>query len=274
MTVHIVNYGSNEFMPMQRYQNNQWRTFHPEVIIHSFVKQDLAGILQSLDTIDTAKIRDVLTEPKGDGLWAWKIPLIYAVFNKAQKGDIIFYLDSGCCLEQRIDYIFAEIRAKGSLFCKVSGIEDEEICRKWLLLQFPERKHLIETANLFSLEKWDKRRIAQDLDPGAGQVAAGLQGWRVSEENNHILRDLLLQITRENYDDTTAITSSCYIEHRHDQSVLSALVYRYALPIRESVPGIVKHKNSFLASHKRSTVRAFLGNKKNKIVKLIQHYKT
>ena len=51
--------------------------------------------------------------------------------------------------------------------------------------------------------------------------------------------------------------------------VLSTLVYRYALPIRESVPGIVKHKNSFLASHKRSTVRAFLGNKKNKIIKLI-----
>lgn len=240
-----INYASNRFVPLQTLQNQLWAKFHNNVKIFSFNKLSIKFILNELK-LDTSNIKKVLEQPKGDGLWAWKILLINYIFSRSNNGDSILYLDSGGCPTKNVDYIFEEINSKKSLFCKVSGIENEAKCRSWLLSQpsLSSKIELINEDNLFALRKWDKREIDKSLDPNLIQIAGGIQGWLVCNENREIISELLHMITLENYDDNSNITNKSYIDHRHDQSVLSPVVYQKKLNILGSVPGILFHRGS------------------------------
>lgn len=238
MTIHVLNYASGRFLHAQEVQNAKWRETHPgvDLVVHSFQKSSIPT------ECVTPEIAEVLAVPRGDGLWAWKALCISHVFDKARDGDIVFYMDSGAHPTTNQESLFTEIARHGQVFTRVSGFDEEGITRQWLLSvpRYAHRRALIEQPDLFLAQKWDKRLVA--YPPGAVQVCGGFQGYLVCEKNRAFLAELRSKITLAHYDDTTGVQHSEYIDHRHDQTVLTEMVYRHRAHIVDTLPGILLHR--------------------------------
>jgi hypothetical protein len=238
MTIHVLNYASGRFLQAQELQNAKWRELHPgsELVVHSFLKSSIPT------KYVTPEVAQVLAVPRGDGLWAWKALCISHVFDQAREGDIVFYMDSGAHPTTSQESVFSEIAQHGQVFTRVSGFDEEEETRRWLLSvpRYAERRPLIEQPDLFLAQKWDKR--LSPYPAGAVQVCGGFQGYLVCDRSRSFLSELRSRITLAQYDDTTGVQHSCYIDHRHDQTVLTEMVYRHQLHVVDTLPGILLHR--------------------------------
>lgn len=238
MTTHIVNYASGRFLQAQQLQNAKWRELHAgsDLIVHSFQK----------DTLPREHLNDeiakVLANPKGDGLWAWKTLCLSHVYDRARQGDLVFYMDSGAYPTTNQADLFANIAKYGSIFVRVPGFDREEPTRAWLrtLPLYAAKKDLIEQPDLFLARKWDKRATA--YPEGAVQVCGGFQGYLVCDRNTQFLAQLRSMITLENYDDGTNVQHSAYIDHRHDQTVITEMAYKTQMKIVDTLPGVLLHR--------------------------------
>jgi len=238
MTIHIVNYASGRFVQAQRLQNAKWREFHPgaDLMIHSFERSSLPR------TYWNEEIEMILSNPRGDGLWAWKALCISHVYDQARDGDIVLYMDSGAHPTAEQSKLFSEIGSVGSAFSRVSGFDDQEATRRWLrtLPLYREKGALIEQPDLFLARKWDKRLTA--YPEGVEQVCGGFQGYLVCQRNAEFLRQLRFMITRANYDEVSNVQHTNFIEHRHDQTVLTEMVYKHSMNILRTMPNILLHR--------------------------------
>jgi len=164
------------------------------------------------------------------------------VYDRAREGDIIFYMDSGAHPTEPQTRLFDEIALKASVFCKVPGFDEEGITRAWLrtLPLYSVKRGLIEEPNLFLAQKWDKRVTA--YPPGAVQVCGGFQGYLKCERNTAFLAELRSMMTLANYDEVTNVQHSGYIDHRHDQTVLTEMVYKHSMNVVDKMPGILLHR--------------------------------
>ena len=238
MTVHVLNYASGRFLQAQQLQNAKWRELHPhaDIVIHSFQKSSLPR-----ERV-TEEIAKVLAVPKGDGLWAWKVLSISHVFDNAREGDIVFYMDSGAHPTQNLEGVFSEVASRGHIFVRVPGFDEEGITRRWLLTvpAYAHKRALIEQPNLFLAGKWDKRGLVYPA--GVVQVCGGFQGYLVCERSRQFLHELRAMVTLANYDDTTNVRHADYIDHRHDQSVLTEMVLKHGMHVVDALPGILLHR--------------------------------
>lgn len=242
MKINIVNFASGRFVLSQKIQNLYWSDCYPEAVVHSFNREDL---LELRRVVKRKQIIEVLNVPRGDGLWAWKLLFINVVFSKCETDDVVLYLDSGGLPIGNVDYIFDLIRAQGNFFAKVDAIEDESVCRNWLRTtnKYSSKQHLIDDGGLFLHKKWDKRH-RKNLPDDLVQTAGGVQGWLVNHRNKEIINYLTDQISLSNYDDYTEITSMDYIDHRHDQSVLSEFVEVEKLFVSPTMKNVLWHKGN------------------------------
>jgi hypothetical protein len=151
-------------------------------------------------------------------------------------------MDSGAHPTQGQEWIFSEIARFGQIFLKASGADDEAITRAWLLTLsgLANKRDLISQPELFLAQKWDKRLT--HYPPGVVQVCGGFQGYLVCEKNARFLRELRGMVTIANYDDTSGIQHDGFISHRHDQTVLTEMVYKHGLHIVDKLPGINLHR--------------------------------
>jgi len=238
MTIHIVNYASGRFLQAQELQNAKWKETHPgvDLVVHSFGRATIPT--EHL----TPEIAKVLSVPKGDGLWAWKVLCVSQVFGRAKEGDLVFYMDSGAYPTESQERTFSEIAHHGQFFVRASGPDDETITRAWLMTvpRYESKRTLIMEPELFLARKWDKRLTL--YPPTAVQVCGGFQGYLVCQENARFLEALRSMITLANYDDVTNVQHSNYIDHRHDQAVLTEMVLKNRSHIVDTFPGINLHR--------------------------------
>ncbi|HXT70407.1 MAG TPA: hypothetical protein VN700_11660 [Vicinamibacterales bacterium] len=257
--IHIVNYATGRFLGAQEMQNRQWRELEGEetIRIHSFSRPDVLPILRGLNLPNESEIANTLAVPRGDGLWAWKSVLTYHVFSDiAGDGDIVFYMDSGACPTASFSTIWAHIQAHGSLFVKVSAFECPAKVRGWLGDQMQFRERIADIGGIgFSSKLWTKpfppaednplglpqavvRRLRQKAPAPAvdqtlmesEQVCGGFQGYLKAPAGGQLLCDLLDSTSPWFFDDVVRPgAESRYIDHRHDQSILSLLVNAQSL---------------------------------------------
>ena len=152
----------------------------------------------------------VSSNTKGYGLWSWKPFIIEKQMNALNEGDILVYLDAG-----------VEINERGS-------------SRFTHYLDFLARNDIL----LFSLDhqhrQWTKkspRLFSYDRNYFRNQVVAGIILLRVSTKSRALIRDwkelvsldggaLLTDPSPDSLENHVEL-----IEHRHDQSLLSKVVF-------------------------------------------------
>jgi hypothetical protein len=209
MKLRLVCYANRKFAAAQRWLVHSARRFgFDEICVYR--ERDLKR------TTFFEKHRDILTLPRGAGYWLWKPYYIAHVLRESAPGDIVAYIDSGI-------EIIADLKPVVDICASGRGIA---------LFQVHGGHNII----------WTKRSCLAGMgcdEPRyhrAQQVMGGFQFYRNCPDSHEFLRQWLDYCCQpqlltdapnppgmENYPE--------YIDHRHDQSIISLLAARWELPI-------------------------------------------
>ena len=183
----------------------------PDARVWLFDESDIAAEIEGLDQPFLEFSR---AHPRGFGYWVWKPWVVLEVMKKAQEGDVVFFLDAGCT---------------------VHTSKTSRLRYQWYL------DHIKEHGSLFFQEKffeysWTKKEVIEHFrlsEPhlATGQVISGIHGHLVNTSSRRIIQEWLSACTLDSGRLLLDVKSSVnedkrFIEHRHDQSVLSCLVKR------------------------------------------------
>jgi hypothetical protein len=169
----------------------------------------------------------VARNPRGFGYWLWKPYLLLRKLRSVRDGDIVFYCDAGCEINPLGAKIFAEY---------VSLLRQHEL----LLFRLP---HLNE--------HWTKGDLLDRYPALSGQrqIMGTVFAVRASDATRAFAQawyDLCCADDYHYLDDTKSVAPNRpgFMEHRHDQCCLSAVVSREcpSLSILE-VGSMMKRKN-------------------------------
>jgi hypothetical protein len=163
-----------------------------------------------------------LFKKKGYGFWIWKPFLINEILKKSKEGDIICYADSGCEISKFGKELFLEnikfTSSSGSLFFHMPGYPEINWTKK-------------RTLDFFRVSK-DCRIIS------TAQIQATYFYIKNNETNRKLIRDWLNYCNFNRFSlvddsDNFGINAKTFIDHRHDQSILSLLVKRNKIVTKE-----------------------------------------
>jgi hypothetical protein len=153
---------------------------------------------------------------RGFGYWAWKPYLVNRKINSLQDGDVLVYLDAGFEINpsgaHRFSY-YLDFVARHDML--VFPIPEQH--RNWVK---PHHSLKIETENYFR-----------------NQVAAGFIMLRVSDLSRRIIRkwyNLAFEDSGSSLTDWLGdggTLGSGFMEHRHDQAVLTHVIISENLPV-------------------------------------------
>jgi hypothetical protein len=151
----------------------------------------------------------ILNNPRGYGYWLWKPYLIKKTIQNMNKGDILLYLDSGCELT---------CNRKNELLKCINIVKTD---------------HIIGTLAKTE-RKWNKMDLLIKLDMNkdiylnTGQRQAGTNMFLVCDETINLVNEWYAIGCEYHYidDSPSIIPNGKFIEHRHDQSIMS-LLYKY-----------------------------------------------
>lgn len=159
------------------------------------------------------KNKEVLSNPRGAGLWLWKPYFINRELNKLKDGDVLIYCDAGVQVIQNVNYII-----------------DRMVDDIWLF------------GNLWKHVEWCKGDVLNEIIPvwkdgrynDIKQVQASVIFIKVSDWSKKFVKEWLRLCCLPGMIDDSASKSESFTtfqEHRHDQAILTCLQIKYGLPL-------------------------------------------
>lgn len=162
--------------------------------------------------------KDFVTNSRGYGYWIWKPYIILNLLEKINDGDNVFYIDSGGCILEHRNKRFEEYL---------------ELLKHNPILVFADGGSCEKSPNYkekyFQKMKVLKRFNLQNDEEflNSGQVEGGVFICKKCQESVDFLKEWLNLLTEDNYslvnDDDNFEQLNEFIDHRHDQSILSIL---------------------------------------------------
>ena len=153
----------------------------------------------------------ITNNPRGYGYWLWKPYIIKKTMEQMQDGDILLYLDCGCEIDKN---------KKGEISEFLEFVKNENIIGTYTKTDKEYNKmDLIKKLNMLDTKYIDEP-----------QRQAGAILFCVCDKTRNIVNEWYeLACDYHNIDDTPSISVnlSCFIEHRHDQSIYSLLKKKY-----------------------------------------------
>ena len=151
--------------------------------------------------------KQVLDQPRGAGYWLWKPYIILKSMMEMKAGDVLVYADAGLYLNANIDHIIKTMDQDVSLF----GNTHPHV--RW--------------CKAYCLYKMGM----QDISPSQEQVQASVILFKITRETFDFVKEWLLWGQFKGMiDDTPSedyIERHDFIEHRHDQAILTNLAVKY-----------------------------------------------
>lgn len=178
---------------------------------------------------------------RGYGLWSWKPYLVYRELNKLREGDILLYVDAGCEINPNGEKLFAEY------------------------LDYTSRKGLLFFSIGQQQRHWTKPNtdLVTEEHYFRNQVASGAFFIKVCEDSRKFVKSWLDLCASDNgflLKDpqlTQNLDSPGFRDHRHDQSILSKLVFEAGLePLPDGtylIPWSLAKRNPILALRNTQT---------------------
>lgn len=193
---YLINYADNMYRKAQRF--NTWTAKH----IAGFDKViEYSG--QDIDKDFYKANKDILDQPRGNGLWLWKPYLIYKTLSKVKDGDIVFYSDSGAYFTRKPKELW-NIMKKTDLWVSATPLQEEQFTKKAVLNQYDPKKIYRKEA----------------------QFQASFLAIKKTSENMRIIKAWLDACTKIELlaPSDNEGESATFISHREDQSILSLLL--------------------------------------------------
>ncbi|WP_146673446.1 hypothetical protein [Thioclava sp. F36-6] len=162
----------------------------------------------------------LLAEKRGAGYWAWKPEIIRNSLNLLSPGDLLVYCDSG--------------RNPYYRFNRFPGLLAKRAMKEGLLLNATVPQH-------GNLARWTKRDCLTVLNMDRDdvicrpQIQSGWSFWTPCEMAFRVLDDWGKACTDPRCVSDSPNTLGLpnypeFVDHRHDQSILTLLIYRDQLP--------------------------------------------
>lgn len=165
--------------------------------------------------------RDILTQPRGSGYWLWKPFIILEALRQSQPGDIVVYYDVGRrhphVFRTSIGPLVERCLAQGGLlpgaYIPLMGASHRWTKRDcFVLMQCDAPKYWEHCQVQATFSVWKNCPRAVEF----------VEEWLACCSDPRILTDMPNQCGEENFPD--------FIDHRHDQSVLTNLVVKHGIP--------------------------------------------
>ena len=193
----FINYASNGFIESQRLGIEQAKLFGFETKSYSY---------EDIDLLFKIKNCEILQSVRGGGYWLWKPYIILDMLNNIDDGDYLIYMDSGAYL-MHDPQKYLDMIDEGGVLC-FSMVQKTS---KWTK---GDCFHILDSELKFK----DNNQIQGTylfLQKNINCINF-IKEWLYNCCNVNMISDKP-NIYLDNYSD--------FIDHRHDQSILSLMVY-------------------------------------------------
>lgn len=158
--------------------------------------------------------KEILDSERGGGYWLWKPYFILESLKQVEYGDCVFYIDCGDMIKKNIISFLSRYMINNELMITSGTV-------------IPNYKYT--TKKCFSLMGCDEEKYYNFVQIEAGMICmkktdssiAFVQEWLSYAKNKDIITDINNK-DPENHKD--------FIDHRHDQSILTNLLAKYNIP--------------------------------------------
>jgi hypothetical protein len=217
MSINICFYYTNEFESKKdRMLNMSINEGFENIFIYS------RDFLHKTEFYD--KNKSILSLKRGAGYWLWKPFIILESLNKIQDGDIIFYLDCGDVFSNGI---------------------------KSYLVSYFQNQNILIASGYTSNKLWTKRDCFYYMNCdneqywNTNQVEAGIIAFKKTKFNIDFIKEWITYCSNPNIITDTQNTCGLtnfygFIEHRHDQSILTNLCVKYSIQSSLEIRNYVK----------------------------------
>lgn len=212
--IYFVSYGNSRFVKSRERIAKEAQAFGFDSV-KVYTEQDLS---------DEIKSNDVMKCERGGGYYVWKPYVILDTLKRMHEGDYLVYLDAGCKI---VDSELTRKTYNGYL---------ELLANNPVITCLTAKRPRIPGYSRYYEYQWTKRDLFDYLDAHSFskeiQICSGFFLARKCEESLHLVQKWL----------DTSLLYGChfirdspsykpnyvgFIEHRHDQSVLSLLIRKY-----------------------------------------------
>lgn len=218
--LHLCSFGDSRYQASRERLQEQAEDFDLFDSIHLYNEYDLSESFRQ-------KFQEQLhANVRGFGYWVWKPRIILDTLKKIDNGDVLLYVDMGCHLnsrgKERLLAYWKEVKQNESGFL-VSKLE-------------PARKECLWTKG----DLLDYFHIRGKEEMYSPQYLAGVLFIRKEPKTISLIQSWLDMYYEDFHliDDMSSLSSNedGFVEHRHDQSVLSLLLKRHGtsvIPLEE-----------------------------------------
>lgn len=171
-----------------------------------------------IDSDFVSKYNSILTCERGGGYWLWKPYIINEILKKIHENDVLLYLDSKYYFIESFIPIIDYLKTSDIVLWKNKPNEECYYMKNWCKMDVIH-KYLIyeEVINQNALDCWAGAILMKKTDT----TVKYMQEW------------LSMCCHYENITDSPSIMTNekTFIEHRHDQSLLSIIALKYEIPL-------------------------------------------
>lgn len=207
MKKYLVNYSHNSHKNAQEYNSKS------AIEVGKFDSHFSYG-LKNLDADFLEKQKHVLSQDRGAGYWSWKPLVIKMALDEIQENDILMYSDSGISFIKEIDEVL-DIMDSTNEKLLLFELEDIHPNKRWTkrdtfhYMELDREPFLSQNQLLASYLLMRKNKFVCDF----------ISEWLNYSKDYRIITDSPNECGLENYPE--------FVDHRHDQSILSLLGRKY-----------------------------------------------
>jgi hypothetical protein len=205
--------------------NDNTHNFYLDKLINSVKKygEDFNIIVFDKNDIDSdflQKNNSILNSTRGGGYWLWKPYIINKTLEKLNDNDILFYLDSKYYFIENFKNLYFEYMKNNDLLIWKNKPNDII----WYM------KNWCKMDIIIKYNMYDKIFIENAEDCWGGAL--------IIKKNNNTIKYMkewldMCCIYENITDSPTEIENNNeFIEHRHDQSLLSIIIYKYNIKMQ------------------------------------------
>lgn len=235
MKKYLLTYGTSEFEGTIEFLLNS---------IHKMVDDCFVFNKQSIPNEFIENNKNIFSNTRGGGYWIWKSYFLSKVLEKINYGDLCIYLDSGMIAVKNIDQLFEKcIKNDGILLFKNRcGNKYGDVWKNNMWTKFDCFKIMdcLDDKYVFGNQVDAAFQIYQKNDTTISLINEYLK----YSQNENVITDIQ-NIHGENFPE--------FVEHRHDQSILSLLAIKYNVHLDEVPSQWSNHLNvdTIFYHHKR-----------------------
>lgn len=216
----LINYAHRHFLQAQ-----QLNTKSAIEVAH--FDEAIAYSSHDIDRVFSQENQHILQQSKGAGYWLWKPYFIDKTLKQMNEGDLLFYSDSGAHFIHDIEPLIELLHNEHGLL--LFRLEDFHQNKKWtkrdcfVLMDLDHEPYISAPQVIASFIVCLNNSFSRDF----------IAQWLSYARDPRIITDELNTCGLPNYDE--------FVDHRHDQSILSLLSYKHNI---STIPDISQHGNA------------------------------